>query len=74
MLPASDEPLLKWDGELGEGHDCDRLGSGGIGVEELELSHKEVTCHLKSALQAVSDVKEVGKMGKESSGKDGKGV
>lgn len=35
---------------------------------ELVLSHKEVTGLLKSALQAIDDVKEAGKMEKESSG------
>lgn len=67
-LTASKESSLKWDCEPGEGHDRDQLRSAGTSVEELELSHKEVIGHLKSALQATGDVKAAEKMGKESNG------
>lgn len=60
-------PSKRRDGELGVGHDSGHLGSGGKDGEQ-KLSHKEVTGLLKSALQAASNVNEVGKMENGSKG------
>lgn len=54
--------------EPGDGLDCGRPGNEGRDGEELKLIHKEVMGLLKSALQAGSDVKEVGNMENEFSG------
>lgn len=68
VSPASVQPSSKRNGLSGEGHAHEQLGGGGAVAEKLELCHKEGTGRLKSALLAIGDVNEMGKMEEKSSG------